>query len=173
MADLSPLRQKLGGLADEIRPLLDTFTDRAPLWRGLVYRLRRRCGKKTCCCTQGELHETTVLSDRSQGPQRVVSLSLDEILRIPANLNAHSGACLNAHSGQLEHLPARSSAVSERSDASSGLSFAHLASAVKVDLALPPRLALEFDPVGLVNDPIHDRVRDRRVPDRVVPVLHG
>jgi hypothetical protein len=39
MSDLSPLRQRLRLLTEQIQSLLDKFTDRSALWPGLVYPL--------------------------------------------------------------------------------------------------------------------------------------
>jgi hypothetical protein len=48
-----------------------------PCWKpssaespGSLYTLRRRCGKPSCHCAQGELHASTVLGYRGQGGPR-------------------------------------------------------------------------------------------------------
>ena len=70
--DLSTLRRQLHDLQQQLPPLLETFLGREPLLPGTLYTLRRRCGKPTCHCAQGELHASTVLSYRGQGrPQNI------------------------------------------------------------------------------------------------------
>jgi hypothetical protein len=70
--DLSMLRSQVLAVAPQIQELLETFLAREPLLPGSLYTLRRRCGKPTCHCTQGELHASTVLSYRGQGrPQNI------------------------------------------------------------------------------------------------------
>ncbi len=73
-ADPSVLRHELGQLTKEVSRLVELFTHRDPLWEGNVYVLRRRCGKPTCHCAQGELHASTVLADRSGRARRTIPL---------------------------------------------------------------------------------------------------
>jgi len=48
--------------------------------RGSVVTQRRRCGKPTCHCVDGEtLHETTVLSYSEGGRTRTLMLAADEV----------------------------------------------------------------------------------------------
>lgn len=48
--------------------------------RGSVVTQRRRCGKPTCHCADGEtLHETTVLSYSEGGRTRTLMLAADEV----------------------------------------------------------------------------------------------
>jgi len=48
--------------------------------RGSVVTQRRRCGKPTCHCADGEtLHETTVLSYSVGGRTRTLMLAADEV----------------------------------------------------------------------------------------------
>jgi hypothetical protein len=72
MTDPSRDRQELGRLGEEILELLKIFRERLPLWRGTLYRMRRKCGKASCHCARGELHETLVLTDRTLGPQKTI-----------------------------------------------------------------------------------------------------
>jgi hypothetical protein len=74
MASRAKLRRQLDRLLEEHRRLLEVAFDRAPLWRGSVHEARRRCGKPTCRCTRGELHVSTVFSDRSGEKQRNLTL---------------------------------------------------------------------------------------------------
>ena len=70
--DLSSFRRQLHDLQQQLPLLLEAFLGRAPILPGSLYTLRRRCGKPTCHCVQGELHASTVLSYRGQGrPQNI------------------------------------------------------------------------------------------------------
>ena len=70
--DLSSFRRQLHELQQQLPSLLEAFLGREPLLPGSLYTLRRRCGKPTCHCVQGELHASTVLSYRGHGrPQNI------------------------------------------------------------------------------------------------------
>lgn len=70
--DLSSLRLQLRQLHEQVSTLLESFLGRDPLLPGSLYTLRRRCGKPSCRCAEGELHASTVLSYRGQGrPQNI------------------------------------------------------------------------------------------------------
>lgn len=49
------------------------------LIRGSVVKVRRRCGKSTCKCAQGDLHETWALSFSHQGRTRMIPLREEDI----------------------------------------------------------------------------------------------
>jgi hypothetical protein len=69
---ISRLRQSIVRLSDEAALLLRLFLEDAPILRGNVYPLRRRCGKSGCkCVTHGELHESMVLSSSEAGRTRL------------------------------------------------------------------------------------------------------
>ena len=69
---LSSLRSQLLDLQKLLPALLESSLGREPLLPGSVYTLRRKCGKPSCHCNRGELHESTVLSYRGQTrPQNV------------------------------------------------------------------------------------------------------
>jgi hypothetical protein len=89
MPDVSEVRQRLHRLLDEHRRLFQVAFETDPLWRGLVYRARRRCGKPTCHCTRGELHATTVLADRSSSRQRNLCLFGVDLKRFRAMTEAY------------------------------------------------------------------------------------
>ena len=50
---------------------LTPFLDGSPLIKGTLYPLRRKCGKSTCRCARGQLHETMVLSASVSGKTRL------------------------------------------------------------------------------------------------------
>jgi hypothetical protein len=70
---LSSLRAKLLQAQQLLPGLLESCLGREPLLPGSLYTLRRKCGKPSCHCNRGELHESTVLSYRGQGRPRNVS----------------------------------------------------------------------------------------------------
>lgn len=83
--DPTVLGHELGELVAEVRRLIEVFTSPQPLWRGNVYTIRRRCGHPNCHCVHGELHASTVLSDRSGEKPRTLALpgrEVDRFLRM-------------------------------------------------------------------------------------------
>jgi len=56
------------------------------LLRGSLVVLKRKCGKNTCRCTEGHLHETPALSYSVEGATRIVSLPPGEVPRVKAGL---------------------------------------------------------------------------------------
>ena len=70
---LSSLRSQLRQALELLPDLLEPCLGREPLLPGSLYTLRRKCGKPSCRCNRGELHESTVLSYRGQGRPRNIS----------------------------------------------------------------------------------------------------
>ena len=61
--------------------------------RGTVVVQRRRCGKPSCRCADGQdLHEATVLSYSSGGRNRTVMLAPGEVEQVRAAVEAYRGA---------------------------------------------------------------------------------
>jgi hypothetical protein len=56
------------------------------LLRGSFVVLKRKCGKKACRCTEGQLHETPALSYSVDGVTRIVSLPPGEAPTVKAGL---------------------------------------------------------------------------------------
>lgn len=71
---LSRLRQDLQRLLDELRHTVKVVSGRAPLIKGNVYEMARKCGKPSCICTRGELHRSMVLSWSHRGKTRLLSI---------------------------------------------------------------------------------------------------
>lgn len=69
--DSSQLRKRLRESQGEVGDLLRLLKQRPPLIRGSVYPLRRKCGKRTCRCQEGHLHESWVLSVPAEGKKRM------------------------------------------------------------------------------------------------------
>lgn len=61
--------------------------------RGSVVVQRRRCGKQSCRCADGEqLHEATVLSYSADGRNKTVMLAPDEVARVRAAVERYRAA---------------------------------------------------------------------------------
>ena len=71
--DLSSLRSQILDLQKRLPTLLESSLGRDPLLPGSLYTLRRKCGKPSCHCRRGELHQSTVLSYRGQVPPQNIS----------------------------------------------------------------------------------------------------
>jgi len=67
----SQLRKRLQTSQREVSDLLRVLKQRPPLVRGSVYPLRRKCGKSSCRCQEGHLHESWVLSEPEKGKKRM------------------------------------------------------------------------------------------------------
>jgi hypothetical protein len=67
---LSSLRAQLRQAQQLLPDLLEACLAREPLLPASLYTLRRKCGKPSCHCSHGELHESTVLSYRGRGKPR-------------------------------------------------------------------------------------------------------
>jgi len=80
--DPSADRKELVRLEAERQRILDDFRSPQPLVRGRVQDLRRRCGKPTCRCARGELHESLVFVDRRGGGRRIETISIGRSLEL-------------------------------------------------------------------------------------------
>ncbi len=69
--DGSQLRKRLQTSQREVGDLLRVLKQRPLLIRGSVYPLRRKCGKSSCRCQEGHLHESWVLSVPERGKKRL------------------------------------------------------------------------------------------------------
>ena len=74
LQDLSRLRFALRRLLNDLERCLKVVFGRAPLVKGNVYELARKCGKPSCACTRGELHRSMVLSWSQRGKTRLLSI---------------------------------------------------------------------------------------------------
>ena len=68
---LSRLRQELQHLLEEMERSMEVIFGRAPLVKGNVYEMSRKCGKPSCACARGQLHKSMVLSWSHQGKTRL------------------------------------------------------------------------------------------------------
>jgi hypothetical protein len=69
--DASQLRRRMQSCQQQLGKHLGILKERRPLIRGNVYKLRRKCGKSSCRCQQGHLHESWVLSVPEKGAKRM------------------------------------------------------------------------------------------------------
>lgn len=60
--------------------------------RGSTVTLRRRCGKPSCRCVDGDPHETPALSYSVEGRTRMLTLSEAEIDEVAAALGRYEAA---------------------------------------------------------------------------------
>src|SRR5437867_7923122 len=73
-ADLSKMRQQIARAFDGLDRLLTTLLRTTPMAPGSLYLLRRKCGKPSCRCARGSLHESWVLTRSEAGQQRLYSV---------------------------------------------------------------------------------------------------
>ena len=76
---LSRLRQTLREFLAELEQSLDVAFGRAPMIRGNVYELARKCGKPNCACTRGELHRSMVLTWSHRGKAKLFSIPSERL----------------------------------------------------------------------------------------------
>jgi hypothetical protein len=71
---LSRLRQTLRGHLADLEKSLEVVFGRAPMVKGNVYELARKCGKPACACTRGALHRSMVLTWSHEGKSKLFSI---------------------------------------------------------------------------------------------------
>ncbi len=64
----------------------------APMLRGTLFTLRRKCGKPTCRCASGEPHESPALAYPDRGRTRTLTLRDDDIEDVRQALAAYAAA---------------------------------------------------------------------------------
>ena len=74
LGTLSRLRQALRELLADLEKSLGVAFGRAPMVKGNVYELARKCGKPTCACARGELHRSMVLTWSQEGKSKLFSI---------------------------------------------------------------------------------------------------
>lgn len=92
---LSSLRSQLRQAQQLLPGLLQACFAREPLLPGSLYTLRRKCGKPSCRCRRGQLHESTVLSYRGQGKPRNLVPAPEHLLAFRA-MTDHYRRCRQA-----------------------------------------------------------------------------
>jgi len=71
---LSRLRQILREHLADLEKSLEVVFGRAPMVKGNVYELARKCGKPNCACARGELHRSMVLTWSHKGKSKLFSI---------------------------------------------------------------------------------------------------
>ena len=79
---LSRLRQTLRELLTDLDKSLQVTFGRAPMVKGNVYELARKCGKPNCACTRGQLHRSIVLTWSHDGKSKLFSIPADRIAEL-------------------------------------------------------------------------------------------
>lgn len=69
--DASRIRKQLFQRQRQVNRQLKCLKEHRSFIRGIVYKLRRKCGKAGCRCVQGELHESWVLAVSEKGRKRM------------------------------------------------------------------------------------------------------
>lgn len=76
---LSRLRQELLRLLGDLEHSVEVVFGRAPLVKGNVYEMARKCGKLSCACARGQLHKSMVLTWSHQGKTRLRSIPAERL----------------------------------------------------------------------------------------------
>lgn len=79
LGKLSRLRQALRELLADLEKSLGVAFGRAPMVKGNVYELARKCGKPTCGCARGELHRSMVLTWSHEGKSKLFSIPRERL----------------------------------------------------------------------------------------------
>ena len=79
---LSRMRQMLRELLDDLDRSLTVAFGRAPMVKGNVYELARKCGKPHCACTRGQLHRSMVLTWSHEGKSKLFSIPTQRVAEL-------------------------------------------------------------------------------------------
>ena len=79
---LSRLRLALRQRLKDLESSLEVVFGRAPLVKGNVYEMARKCGKPSCACTRGQLHRSMVLSWSERGKTQLFSIPPDRLAQV-------------------------------------------------------------------------------------------
>lgn len=64
-------------------------TPELALLRGVLFTLRRKCGKPSCRCAHGEAHESPALAYPAGGRTKTMTLSEQDVARVSAALERY------------------------------------------------------------------------------------
>jgi len=62
------------------------------LLRGVLFTLRRRCGKANCHCAEGDPHETPALAYPAGGKTKTLTLTEADVTQVEAALARYAAA---------------------------------------------------------------------------------
>jgi len=82
LQNLSRLRLALRQRLKDLESSLEVVFGRAPLVKGNVYEMARKCGKPSCACTRGELHRSMVLSWSERGKTQLFLIPPDRLAEV-------------------------------------------------------------------------------------------
>jgi hypothetical protein len=82
LQNLSRFRQALRQRLKDLESSLEVVFGRAPLVKGNVYEMARKCGKPSCTCTRGEWHRSMVLSWSERGKTQLFSIPPDRLAQV-------------------------------------------------------------------------------------------
>ena len=80
--NLSVQRRRLWQMWRTAERLVRQMQQAQAMCPGSLYLLRRRCGKAACCCRQGALHATWVVTRSEQGRVRLYRVAEKERARV-------------------------------------------------------------------------------------------
>ncbi|MEO7942847.1 MAG: DUF6788 family protein [Marmoricola sp.] len=63
--------------------------EREPMLRGVLFTLRRKCGKPSCRCAEGELHESPALAYPAGGRTKTMTLTETDIAVVQGALERY------------------------------------------------------------------------------------
>lgn len=89
LQNLSRLRQALRQRIKDLESSLEVVFGRAPLVKGNVYEMARKCGKLSCACTRGQLHRSMVLSWSERGKTQLFSIPPDRLAEVREKSEAY------------------------------------------------------------------------------------
>ncbi len=78
----SLLRRKLARFEELPRRFLHSLLNENPIIKGTLYLLRRKCGKPSCRCARGQLHETMMLSASVAGKTKLWTIPAERVEKI-------------------------------------------------------------------------------------------
>jgi len=78
-SSFSLLRRKLARFEELPRRFLHPLLDEKPMIKGTLYPLRRKCGKSSCRCARGQLHETMMLSASIAGKTKLWTIPAERV----------------------------------------------------------------------------------------------
>ena len=74
------------------------------LLRGSLITLKRKCGKPTCSCVDGEMHTTPALSYSVKGKTRILTLRSSDVPAIRRALPSHRMAVAELEKKALDGI---------------------------------------------------------------------
>lgn len=86
--------------------MVSSPTPDAPLLRGSLITLKRRCGKPNCHCADGDPHETPALSYSVRGKTRMLTLRRQDVALVREGVARYRKALENLEREALRGIEA-------------------------------------------------------------------